>query len=49
MTLTQETEFKLKTFEDLNDDDPSVMQVSAVHIQKCSLYGGKIVSIKQSG
>ena len=33
MTLAQEVEFKLKKYQDLNDDDPSVMQISTVLVQ----------------
>ena len=31
MTLTQDTEIKLKNYGALNDDDSSVMQISLVH------------------
>ena len=31
MTLAQESEMKHKKYESINDDDLSVMQVSAVH------------------
>ena len=36
MTLAQEAMIKLKTYEGLNDDDPSVMQISEIRTQKCS-------------
>ena len=34
MTLAHEAEIKLKKFEGLNDDGPSVMQVSAVPLSE---------------
>ena len=42
MTLPQEAEIKLKRYEGLNDNDPSVMQVSAVPHSEVLAVKGQI-------
>ena len=46
INLAQEANIKLKNYEGLNDEGPSVMQASAVLIQKCWLYKGKMVCVE---
>ena len=46
MTLMQEAEIKINTYEDLNEYDLSVMQSVQSHIQKCWLYKGKVVHVE---
>ena len=41
MTPDQEAEIKLKEYESLNDDDPSVMQVSAIPLSEVMAVQGK--------
>ena len=41
MTLAQEVEIKLKKYQDLNDDDPSLMQVNAVQHSKVLAVQGQ--------
>ena len=53
MTLAQEAEIKPEKYEGLNDNDPSVMQISAVlHLEVLALQGlsgqpGNVQSMNQ--